>query len=144
MMYYHLYIHVSTSTVILRGNLCSIKSLPVVRAEGFSQKAYITFTSESEQSLQLKVWLQVYSWNQGIFESFLPWMYSLFEIQWYQSWKTTPKNGHKNVVSQDRWSVVTGSVMLKCRSFCREYIVFQDRWCLMAVVSEDRCHCTTN
>ena len=25
---------------------------------------------------------------------------------------------HKNVVCQDRWSLVTGSVILKCRYFC--------------------------
>ncbi len=40
--------------------------------------------------------------------------------------------GHKNVVSQDRWSLVTGSVMLKCRSFCHKCVVFQDRWSHMA------------
>ncbi len=27
--------------------------------------------------------------------------------------------GHKNVVGQDRWSQVTGSVILKCKSFCQ-------------------------
>ncbi len=48
--------------------------------------------------------------------------------------------GHKNVVCQDRWSLVTGSVMLKCRSFCQKCMVFQDRWSL-AVVSWDRFHC---
>ncbi len=26
--------------------------------------------------------------------------------------------GHKNVVCQDRWFLVTGSVILKCRFFC--------------------------
>ncbi len=36
--------------------------------------------------------------------------------------------GHKNVVCQDRWSLVTGSVILKCRSYCRKYVVCQDRW----------------
>ncbi len=49
--------------------------------------------------------------------------------------------GHKNVVGQDRWSLVTGSVVLKCRSFCHKYVVCQDRWSLMAVVSQDRFHC---
>ncbi len=48
---------------------------------------------------------------------------------------------HTNVVCQDRWSLVTGSVMLKCRSFCQICVVFQDRWSLMAVVSQDRFHC---
>ncbi len=38
--------------------------------------------------------------------------------------------GHNNVVCQDRWSLVTGSVILKCRSFCQKYVVFQDRWSL--------------
>ncbi len=46
--------------------------------------------------------------------------------------------GHTNVVSQDRWSLVTGLITLKCRTFCQEYLVSQDRWSLMAVVSQDR------
>ncbi len=50
-------------------------------------------------------------------------------------------NGHKNVVCQDRWSLVTGSVVLKCRFFWRKCMVCQDRWSLMAVVSQDRFHC---
>ncbi len=50
--------------------------------------------------------------------------------------------GHKNLVCEDRWSLVTGSVMLKCRSFCPKCVVFQDRWSLMAVVSHDRFHCS--
>ncbi len=49
--------------------------------------------------------------------------------------------GHKNMISQDRWSLVTGSVTLKCGTFCQEYVVLQDRWSLMAVVSQDRLHC---
>ncbi len=48
---------------------------------------------------------------------------------------------HRNVVSQDWWSLVTGSVVLKCRTFCQKYVVFQDRWSLVAVVSQDRFHC---
>ena len=28
--------------------------------------------------------------------------------------------GHKNLVCQDRWSLATGSVILKCMSFCRK------------------------
>ncbi len=50
--------------------------------------------------------------------------------------------GHKNVVSlsQDRWSLVTDSAVLKCWSFCQKCVVSQDRWSLMAVVSQDRFH----
>ena len=51
---------------------------------------------------------------------------------------------HKNMVSQDRWSLVTGSFTLKCRTFCQKLLVLQDRWSLMAVVSQDRFHCTGN
>ncbi len=47
---------------------------------------------------------------------------------------------HKNVVFQDMWSLVTGSVILKCRS-CQKWVVCQDRWSLMAVVSQERFHC---
>ncbi len=50
--------------------------------------------------------------------------------------------GHKNMGSEDRWSLVTGSFTLKCRTFCQKLIVFQDRWFLMAVVSQDRLHCS--
>ncbi len=35
--------------------------------------------------------------------------------------------GHENVVSQDRY-LVTGSITLKYRTFCQEYLVFQDMW----------------
>ncbi len=45
------------------------------------------------------------------------------------------------MVFQYRWSLVTGSVALKFGTFCREYVVLQDRWSLMAVVSQDRFHC---
>ena len=31
--------------------------------------------------------------------------------------------GHKNMVSQDRWLLVTGSVALKGGTFCQEYVV---------------------
>ena len=48
--------------------------------------------------------------------------------------------GYKNMVSQDRWSLVTGSYTLECRAFCPKLVVFQDRWSLMAVVSQDRFH----
>ncbi len=50
--------------------------------------------------------------------------------------------GHKNVVCQARWSLVTGSFVLKCRSFCQSCVVCRDRWSLMAVVPQDRFHCT--
>ncbi len=33
--------------------------------------------------------------------------------------------------------------MLKCRAFCQKCVVFQDRWSLMAAVSQDRFHCTS-
>ena len=49
--------------------------------------------------------------------------------------------GYTNMVSQDRWFLVPSSITLKCRTFCQEYLVFQDRWSLMAVVSQDRFHC---
>ncbi len=29
------------------------------------------------------------------------------------------------MVSQDRWSLVTGSVALKCVTFCKEYVVLK-------------------
>ncbi len=40
--------------------------------------------------------------------------------------------GHKNVVFQDRWSCWHVSVAFKGRTFCQEYVVLQDRWCLKA------------
>ncbi len=49
--------------------------------------------------------------------------------------------GHKNVVCQNRWSLVIGSVILQCRSFCPKCVVCQDRWSPLAVVSQDRFHC---
>ncbi len=51
--------------------------------------------------------------------------------------------GYTNMVSQERWSLVTGSISLKCRTFWQEYLVFQDRSSLMAVVSQYRFHCTS-
>ena len=30
------------------------------------------------------------------------------------------------MVSQDRWSLVTGSITLKCGTFCQEYLAFKD------------------
>ncbi len=47
----------------------------------------------------------------------------------------------KIVVSQDRWCLVTGSITLKhvkCTTFCLECLVFQGRWSVMAVVSQNR------
>ncbi len=60
-------------------------------------------------------------------------------------WEDHPL-GHKNMVSHDRWSLVTGSFTLKCSSFCQKLVVLQDRWSLMAVVSQDRftVHCIWN
>ena len=50
-------------------------------------------------------------------------------------------NCHNDMVSQDRWSLETGSMALKCET-CQEYVVLQDRWCFMAVVFQNRFHCT--
>ncbi len=50
----------------------------------------------------------------------------------------------KNVVSQDRWSLVTGSITLKCESFCQEYTILQVRWSLITMVSQDRFQCITS
>ncbi len=52
--------------------------------------------------------------------------------------------GHKNRVSQDRWSLVAGSFTLKCVTVCQKIVVLQDRWSLMAVVSQERFHCIIN
>ncbi len=49
--------------------------------------------------------------------------------------------GQKNVVCQDRWSLMTGLVILIFRSFCRKCVVCQDRLSLMAVVFQDRFDC---
>ncbi len=49
---------------------------------------------------------------------------------------------HKNVVCQDRWSLVTGSVILNCRSFCQKCMVCHCVPWQWAVVSQDRFHCT--
>ncbi len=46
--------------------------------------------------------------------------------------------GHKNMVSKDRLSLVTDMGALKCGTFCQEeYVVLQDRWSLIAVVSRE-------
>ncbi len=50
--------------------------------------------------------------------------------------------GHKNMVFQGRWSLVTGSFALTWRRFCQKLVVLQDRWALVAVVSQDRFYCT--
>ncbi len=52
-----------------------------------------------------------------------------------------PPDCHNNVVCQDGWSLVTGSIILKCSTFYQKYLVFQDRWSLMAVVFQHRFHC---
>ncbi len=48
--------------------------------------------------------------------------------------------GHTNVVFEDRWSLRTDSITLKCWIFCQEYLGFQYRWSFMAVISQDRFH----
>ncbi len=58
--------------------------------------------------------------------------------------KRPPYVAIKNMVSQhaqEMWSLAAGSVPLKCRTFCQDYMVLQDRWSLMAAVSQDRLHC---
>ncbi len=47
------------------------------------------------------------------------------------------------MVFQDRWSLGTGSITLKCGTFCLEYVALQDRWSLMGVVSQDWFHCSS-
>ena len=49
-----------------------------------------------------------------------------------------------NTVCQGRWSLVTGSLALWWGTFHQEYVVIQDRWSLMTVVSQDRFHCMRN
>ena len=45
--------------------------------------------------------------------------------------------GHKNMVSQDRWSLATDSFKLKYWTFCQNLMVLKDRWSLIAAVSQD-------
>ncbi len=45
--------------------------------------------------------------------------------------------GHKSMVFQDRWSLVTGSFTLMCRTVCQNLMVLQGRWSVMAVASQD-------
>ena len=40
----------------------------------------------------------------------------------------------KDMVSQRKWTLETGSIVLKCGTFCQEYVVLQDGWSFMAVV----------
>ena len=49
---------------------------------------------------------------------------------------------YNHLVSQNRCSLVTGSMTLKCRTFCLEYVVLQNRWSTMAVVSQDMVYCS--
>ena len=68
----------------------------------------------------------------------------LHTIQWNLSWKTAPLAIKVSLGSQHRWTLVTGSITLKFRTFwtfCQKYLVFQDRWSLMAVLFQDRFHC---
>ena len=44
-------------------------------------------------------------------------------------------SSQKNMVSQERRFLVTGSFTLKCLNFCQKLVVFRD------VVSQDRFHC---
>ncbi len=49
--------------------------------------------------------------------------------------------GHKNIAAQDRWPLVTDSLTLKCRTFCRKPMVIQDRQSVMTAVSQNSFHC---
>ncbi len=44
--------------------------------------------------------------------------------------------GHENMVSQDRWFLVAGSVAFEIQGLPGIYVVLQDRWSLMALVSQ--------
>ncbi len=41
---------------------------------------------------------------------------------------------------QDGWSLITGTIVSKPRTFIQECMVFEDRWYHMEVVSQDRFH----
>ncbi len=50
----------------------------------------------------------------------------------YRSCLGSHSMSHRNVVSQDRWALVTGLITLKCRALCQEYLVSQDRfYCIL-------------
>ncbi len=58
--------------------------------------------------------------------------------------------GHKNMVSQDRWLMVTGSFTLKCVTFCQELsglsrqVLYQHRFhCTATVLHCDKCNNNT-
>ncbi len=42
---------------------------------------------------------------------------------------------HKNMVPEDRWSLVAGLFTLICRTFCQKLMVLQDRWSLSSGLS---------
>ncbi len=49
--------------------------------------------------------------------------------------------GDKNKVSQDRWSLVTSSFTLKCKT-CQNVVVLPDRWSVVAVISQGKFNST--
>ncbi len=60
-------------------------------------------------------------------------------LQWNLILRDHNPMGHTNDLM---WSLKTGSsIALKCRTFCQENLVFQDRWSFMAVVSQGRFYC---
>ncbi len=73
-----------------------------------------------------------------------PYLYGHWDCLYWLYCRTClerPAHHHKNVVSQDRESLVTGSITFKCRTFSLEYLVFQGMLSLIAVASQDRFHC---
>ncbi len=73
----------------------------------------------------------------------LDFVFTITCIKHSRTFLERPPHWPQNVVCKDRWSLVTGSVILKCRPFCQKYVVCQDRWSLRAVVSQERFHCTS-
>ena len=41
-----------------------------------------------------------------------------------------------HMLSQNKWSLVTGTIPLSYRSSYREHMVFEDRWSVMAIVDK--------
>ncbi len=68
---------------------------------------------------------------------------SFYSVLQYGIWTDRDPLTIKNtyVVSQDRCFLLIGSVTLKCRTFRLVCVVSQDRWSVMAVVSQERRFC---
>ena len=61
-------------------------------------------------------------------------------VQWSLSCTTTPRDD-QIVVSQDRWFLIGGINSMKSISKVSWKVVFEARWSLIGVVSQDRDHC---